>query len=315
MTFRPTAIAVSLVLALSAAACGSAAGGGEATRGLRDRIQVTGANGEKPEVEIDAPVAVEETTSWTTERGTGDEVGANATTILALTLADSRTGKTVVSTYDRGQRPLEIQLGDQVFPALATSLAGAKAGSRVVVASTSDDAYGEKGAPQIGIKGGDPIVMVADVLSTDPTSVLDGPTGDARQAPVRVPKLQETGDGDDLEGLDFSGLAKPKRFQAIVLREGTGPEVEAPDRIAADYLGQVWGAAEPFNNSYGKEPVNFSVGLGAVIKAWDRGLIGLREGARVLLVCPPGTAYGKAAQKGIPAGSTLVFVVDVLGVG
>ena len=34
-----------------------------------------------------------------------------------------------------------------------------------------------------------------------------------------------------------------------------------------------------------------------------------------MLVCPPGTAYGAKAQPDIPANSTLVFVVDVLGVG
>ena len=34
-----------------------------------------------------------------------------------------------------------------------------------------------------------------------------------------------------------------------------------------------------------------------------------------MLICPPDSAYGKAAQPGIPANSTLVFVIDVLGVG
>ena len=34
-----------------------------------------------------------------------------------------------------------------------------------------------------------------------------------------------------------------------------------------------------------------------------------------MLICPPATAYGAAASRDIPANSTLVFVVDVLGVG
>ena len=49
----------------------------------------------------------------------------------------------------------------------------------------------------------------------------------------------------------------------------------------------MWGGKEPFNNTYGKEPARFSIGLGAVIKAWDQGLAGLKEGARVMLICPP----------------------------
>jgi len=310
VTFRHLAV-TALVLALTASACGSDTEKDESSS-LQDEVTVTGDYGEKPSIKVDAPVKVNDTRAWTTVKGTGDKVGSEATTILSLTIANGRTGKTAISTSVKGQRPLEIKLGDQVFPALTESLVGQTAGSRVVVASTPDDAYGDQGAAQIGIEGGDPIVLVADILSTDPTSVLDGPTGATNAPPATAPKILE--DGDDLTGLDFSGLRKPKKYQAIVLREGTGPEVEI-DRIAADYIGQVWGAKEPFNNSYGKEPVQFSIGIGAVVPAWDKGLTGMKEGARVMLICPPGSAYGKRSQPGIPANSTLVFVIDVLGVG
>jgi peptidylprolyl isomerase len=299
-------------LLLSLTACGSGTDKKQAA-GLQDKVTVTGKYAEKPTIKIDTPLTVKKTTSWTTEKGKGDKVGVDATTILGLTIADARTGKVAISTYDTGQRPLEVKLGDQVFPSLTSSLVGKSDDSRVVVASTSDDAYGDQGAAQIGIKSGDSLVMVADILSTDPTKVLDGPTGATLKAPATAPRLETS--GDDLSGLDFSGLTKPTRYAAIQLREGTGPAIENPDRIAADYIGQVWGAKEPFNNTYGKEPARFSIGLGGVIKAWDQGLSGLKEGARVMLICPPSTAYGKAAQPGIPAGSTLVFVIDVLGVG
>ncbi|MBI0376031.1 FKBP-type peptidyl-prolyl cis-trans isomerase, partial [Streptomyces albiflaviniger] len=44
------------------------------------------------------------------------------------------------------------------------------------------------------------------------------------------------------------------------------------------------------------------------------GLTGKKVGSRVLIVVPPDLGYGKAAQKGIPANSTLVFSVDILAV-
>ena len=312
-TGRAALLAGALALALSATACGSSDKQDDAKPSVEDKVKVTGDFGKKPTIEIDSPLKVSKSTSWTTVDGKGDKVGSDATTILSLTLANGRTGKTAISTTDEGQRPLEVKLGDQVFPSLVEALVGKAADSRVVVASSPDDAYGDTGAKQIGIKPGDSIVMVADVLSTDPTKILDGPTGAETPAPATAPKILET-DGD-LTGLDFKGLTKPKGFQAIQLREGTGPEIETPDRIAADYMGQVWGGKEPFNNTYGKEPARFSIGLGSVIKAWDQGLAGLKEGARVMLICPPDTAYGKSAQPGIPANSTLVFVIDVLGVG
>ena len=94
--------------------------------------------------------------------------------------------------------------------------------------------------------------------------------------------------------------------------------IASADRVTVDYLGQVWSpqATKPFDQSYDGDPATFSIGLSRVIKAWDQGLVGVTEGSRVLLVCPPGLAYGNAAQgDDIPAGSTLVFVIDVLGVG
>jgi peptidylprolyl isomerase len=307
--FHLTVIAV-LALAFINTACGSAEKKDATT--LRNRIKVSGDFGERPALDIDPPLKLTESTSWSEETGNGDKIGSDATTILQLTLADGRTGKTAISTFDQA-RALEVKLGEQVFPSLVQALGGKPAKSRVVVASTSDDAYGEEGAPQIGIKGGDPVVMVADVISTDPTSVLDEPTGATRPGPATAPVLKERAGLP--AGFDFTNARKVNKLTVIPLREGTGPVVEEPDRIAARYLGQVWGAKQPFKETFSKEPAFFSIGMASVIKAWDSALAGQKEGSRVLVITPPGTAYGATAQPDIPANSTLVFVVDVLGVG
>ena len=113
--------------------------------------------------------------------------------------------------------------------------------------------------------------------------------------------------------IDFTGARKPGKLVVIPLREGTGAEVESPDRVTTHYLGQVWGARKPFETSFPQEPASFSIGMSEVIKAWDRGLDGAKEGARVMIIAPPDLAYGPDAQSKIPANSTLVFVIDVLG--
>ncbi len=310
MTAVRRAIIAMSVLALSATACGS--GGTTEDKSVRESVKVSGAFGEAPKITIDAPLEVPESSSWVQEEGDGDTVGASATAILELTLANGRTGKTAISTIDQG-RPLEVELGDQVFPSLNTALVGKPADSRIVVASTPDDAYGDSGSPQSGIEGGDSVVMVADILSTDPTSVLDGPTGETLTAPATAPRIKEK-DGVPVR-FSFKKARKPKKLTVIPLREGTGPEIESPDRISADYLGQVWKAKAPFGSTYGKEPSQFSIGLSGVVPAWDKALDGQKEGARVMIISPPELAYGSTGQQNIPANSTLVFVVDVLGVG
>ncbi|HET7352158.1 MAG TPA: FKBP-type peptidyl-prolyl cis-trans isomerase [Marmoricola sp.] len=300
-----------LLLCTVVAGCGSE---GSPPSSVREKVSVEGEFGAKPTIDIDAPLEFSDSTSWTTEKGDGDPVGSDAVAILALTIADGTSGETAISTLDQGQGPLEVQLGDQVFPSLVDALTDRPAGSRVVVASVSDDAYGEQGAPQIGIKPGDPVVMVADVLSTDPTTLLDGPTGAEVTPPATAPRLLER-DGVPT-GFDVRGASPPgDKLMVVPLREGDGPAIEAPERVAVHYLGAVWGSSKPFDESYSKEPARFSIGLGGVIKGWDQGLDGVKEGARLMLVVPPGLGYGATARPGIPANSTLVFVVDVLGVG
>ena len=188
MTAVRRAIIATSVLALTASACGS--GSTEADKSLRDRIQVSGDFGEPPEIKIDAPLKLAESSSWIEEKGDGDSVGEDATAILELTLANGRTGKTSISTLDQG-KPLEVKLGNQVFPSLNSALVGKPADSRIVVASVPDDAYGDNGSPQNGIEGGDPVVMVADIVSTDPSSALEGPTGDTLAAPATAPRIRE----------------------------------------------------------------------------------------------------------------------------
>jgi len=60
--------------------------------------------------------------------------------------------------------------------------------------------------------------------------------------------------------------------------------------------------------------VPFGVGVKGLIPAWDKVIPGLKQGSRVLIIAPPADGYGAQAQQGIPANSTLTFVVDVLGV-
>ncbi|MEA2443516.1 MAG: FKBP-type peptidyl-prolyl cis-trans isomerase FkpA, partial [Thermoleophilales bacterium] len=57
----------------------------------------------------------------------------------------------------------------------------------------------------------------------------------------------------------------------------------------------------------------FKLGNGDVIKGWDKGIVGMKEGGRRKLVIPPDLAYGPQGQPPtIGPNETLVFVVDLL---
>ena len=52
------------------------------------------------------------------------------------------------------------------------------------------------------------------------------------------------------------------------------------------------------SNASHEKPFRFQVGKGAVIRGWDQGVVGLKKGAKRLLVIPASLAYG---SQGVPA--------------
>lgn len=95
---------------------------------------------------------------------------------------------------------------------------------------------------------------------------------------------------------------------------GTGAEVTAGKTITVNYKGTLLNGTT-FDSSYTRgEPLSIEIGVGKVIQGWDKGLIGMKVGGKRKLVIPPALAYGDQAVGPIPAGSTLVFEVELLDV-
>lgn len=108
----------------------------------------------------------------------------------------------------------------------------------------------------------------------------------------------------------------PEGLQIEILVAGDGPEVARGDNIVVHYLGQSWGG-QIFDNSYDRgAPIDFPIGVGAVIGGWDQGLVGQPLGTRLIMSIPPELGYGQRGvpQAGIAGGATLVFVVDLVDI-
>jgi len=97
-----------------------------------------------------------------------------------------------------------------------------------------------------------------------------------------------------------------------LLRPGTGAQPSATDTVRVHYRGTLMDGTV-FDESYNRgEPVEFP--LNGVIPCWTEGVARMSIGAKAKLVCPPDIAYGDRAQRTIPAGSTLTFEVELLGI-
>src|SRR5690606_28929944 len=136
---------------------------------------------------------------------------------------------------------------------IVEAMEGAASGSRYVFGMLPADLYGEQGNTQFGIEGDDDVIAVVDAISGPPEEVIDGPEGEAVEPPANTPKVVEDGDGA-VTGIDFSGLPKraPKKLQVITLIEGEGPEARDDSVVSFNYLGQVWGSDEVFDESYSR---------------------------------------------------------------
>lgn len=104
-------------------------------------------------------------------------------------------------------------------------------------------------------------------------------------------------------------------LQITDLVVGEGAEATAGQTVSVNYRGTLQNGKE-FDSSYGRGPFSFPLGAGRVIKGWDEGVAGMKVGGKRQLVIPPDLAYGSRGAGGvIPPDATLLFEVELLGVG
>jgi FKBP-type peptidyl-prolyl cis-trans isomerase len=102
----------------------------------------------------------------------------------------------------------------------------------------------------------------------------------------------------------------------IELVEGTGPAAAAGQQVTVHYTGWLTDGTK-FDSSRDRgQPFSFRLGAGQVIRGWDEGVAGMKVGGRRKLTVPSELGYGARGAGGvIPPGATLVFTVELLGVG
>ena len=104
------------------------------------------------------------------------------------------------------------------------------------------------------------------------------------------------------------------KLESTDLAVGTGDEAVAGKTVSVHYVGTLTDGTKFDSSRDRNEPFEFVLGTGQVIKGWDQGVAGMKVGGKRKLVIPPDLGYGARANGKIPANSTLVFEVELLGV-
>lgn len=157
--------------------------------------------------------------------------------------------------------------------------------------------------------------IAADTSSTPTKPAVDAAKQYAGTAPGPIGNAQDLGKEPKIP--KPSGAA-PKQLVAKDLVVGSGPAAASGDALTVRYVGASFSDGKVFDKSWGK-PGNafpFTLGQGAVITGWDKGIVGMKAGGRRELVIPASDGYGaQGSPPSIKPNATLVFVVDLKKIG
>ena len=97
--------------------------------------------------------------------------------------------------------------------------------------------------------------------------------------------------------------------------KGNGNSAVVGKNVKVHYKGQLIDGTV-FDSSFKRnEPIEFTLGIGQVIKGWDEGLALLSEGDKARFIIPSELAYGEAGAGGvIPPNANLIFDVELVSV-
>jgi peptidylprolyl isomerase/FKBP-type peptidyl-prolyl cis-trans isomerase FkpA len=94
---------------------------------------------------------------------------------------------------------------------------------------------------------------------------------------------------------------------------GKGAAAERGNDVVVHYVGWLSDGAQFDSSRARRDPLDFALGAGDVIKGWDQGIEGMRTGGKRRLTIPADLAYGEHGCGGvIPPYATLVFEVELL---
>jgi peptidylprolyl isomerase len=300
------------------AACGDAVAETDSGSPVKD-VKVT-VGGDEAKVEFTTPMQATSTTKSDTAviaAGTGPAVTGNQVVEVEYLGINATTGEIFQPSALDGSGATGQMLKPGEDPLFCEALGGVREGSRVAVLYPAEVIHGGAGIDQLKIGKTDDVLFVFDVR----TVYLPFAVGNERPAQTGFPTIIRSVEG--VPGVSIptdSPFPKASKDGAEttaieVLIEGAGETVKLGDEVLLHYTGYTWADGANFDSSWTSgQPASFVIKEPGLITGFVQAVAGQKVGSQIVAVIPPALGYGSEAMSTIPANSTLVFVIDILGI-
>lgn len=145
-------------------------------------------------------------------------------------------------------------------------------------------------------------------------SPKDRPINSAMREAINKQNPQLSTDDERLVNQMFPNAHRlPSGLRYIVRNPGSGEGTpHLGSTVIAHYSGRLLDGSE-FDSSYNRgAPINFRLGMNAVIAGWEEAFGSMHRGEKRTLIIPHWLAYGDKAKGKIPPRATLIFEVELL---
>jgi hypothetical protein len=275
-------------------------------------IDVSGKLGAKPKVDFPTPIVTRNTQTTEVLAGHGEPLEPGQPVRVELGIFHGSTGQELQSTAYDGNGVMTM-VGESTLPAVGKALECATVGSRIVVTTIAEDVFNQAAIGQLGVEKDDSFIFVVDVLDAY-LAKADGTPQTPEAGNPAVVTAPNGAPGITIPESGGSSVKPPEDLVVSVLQRGHGEKLKAGTHAVVHYTGVLWDTNKVFDSTWeNNSAAVFELTEKSVIPGFVDGLVGQPIGSQVLLVVPPELGYGDTGNGSVPAGATLVFVVDILG--
>ena len=128
--------------------------------------------------------------------------------------------------------------------------------------------------------------------------------------------LRAEAEKESLEKLSEGMQETESGIKYKISKEGTGPNAKKDDLLSVHYSLKLVDGSEIDSSLTRGAPIEFTCGVGQVIKGWDEAMQLLNKGSKARLIIPSELGYGAvgAGNGVIPPNATLIFDVELVDI-